>query len=186
MDEVPVGDTVYDGERRTTTVSGLLTLPDGKGGEVTYQQRIEVSQHGAGLKWDRFSGVADLLLMVLVTPVNLQEVEVRFAFTHKNYDEGSAELSACEEHMELVTGETGLEGDIPIWHHKAHLRQPLLCDGDGPIMRFRKYFNQFYIDKYTLSKNQFGEMIVHRLRYVRDPKSKVHLTAQNSTVQSNL
>lgn len=145
MNEVPSGETIYDGEKRTTTVSGALTLPDGKGGENTYQQRIEVSQHGAGLKWDRFSGVADILLMVLVTPVNVETVEVRFAFTHKNYDAESPQLRACEEHIELVAGATGLEADIPIWHNKAHLKNPLLCDGDGPIMRFRKYFNQFYL-----------------------------------------
>jgi hypothetical protein len=58
---------------------------------------------------------------------------------------GSPQLEACEEHIQLVAGATGLEADIPIWHNKAHLKKPLLCDGDGPIMRFRKYFSQFYL-----------------------------------------
>ena len=44
-----------------------------------------------------------------------------------------------------TNGQRGLDGDIPIWHNKFHLREPLLCDGDGPIMRFRKYFAQFYV-----------------------------------------
>ncbi len=144
MDSVPEGETKYEGDRRTTTVEGPLTLPDGKGGEETFQQKIVVSQLGAGLKWDRFSGVADILLMVLVTPVTSSQVEVRFAFTHKNYQPDSPQLAACEEHIELVSGATGLEADIPIWQNKAHLKKPLLCDGDGPIMRFRKYFEQFY------------------------------------------
>jgi len=145
MDAVPEGETTYDGVHRSTVVEGELTLPDGKGGEQTFQQRIEVSQYGAGLKWDRFSGVADILLMVLVTPVDINVVEVRFAFTHKKYEAGSPELEACDEHIKLVAGATGLEADIPIWHNKVHLKQPLLCSGDGPIMRFRKYFNQFYL-----------------------------------------
>lgn len=145
MDSVPEGETKYDGVSRSTLVEGELTLPDGSGGEQTFQQRIEVSQYGAGLKWDRFSGVADILLMVLVTPVSAEQVEVRFAFTHKRYPADSPQLKACEEHIDLVAGATGLEADIPIWSNKAHLKQPLLCDGDGPIMRFRKYFRQFYI-----------------------------------------
>ena len=47
--------------------------------------------------------------------------------------------------IESTNGQRGLEGDIPIWHNKFHLRNPVLCDGDGPIMRFRKYFSQFYV-----------------------------------------
>jgi hypothetical protein len=46
--------------------------------------------------------------------------------------------------IESTCGQKGVEGDIPIWQNKIHRAQPYLCDGDGPILRFRRYFEQFY------------------------------------------
>ena len=37
-----------------------------------------------------------------------------------------------------------VEQDIPIWENKIYLDTPLLCDGDGPIRKYRKWFSQFY------------------------------------------
>lgn len=34
--------------------------------------------------------------------------------------------------------------DIDIWENKIHLRKPLLVQGDGPIHRLRRWFQQFY------------------------------------------
>ena len=34
--------------------------------------------------------------------------------------------------------------DLPIWDNKKYRPQPLLCDGDGPILMWRKWFSQFY------------------------------------------
>jgi hypothetical protein len=36
--------------------------------------------------------------------------------------------------------------DIPLWENKLYLSSPLLCDGDGPIMQFRRWASQFYSD----------------------------------------
>ena len=36
--------------------------------------------------------------------------------------------------------------DIPIWENKVYLDSPILCDGDGPIAKYRKWFQQFYAD----------------------------------------
>ncbi|MCS5543363.1 MAG: Rieske (2Fe-2S) protein [SAR86 cluster bacterium] len=38
----------------------------------------------------------------------------------------------------------GLYDDIPIWENKRYKENPLLCDGDGPINKFRTWVNQFY------------------------------------------
>ncbi len=56
------------------------------------------------------------------------------------------EYLACRESIASTVGETGLEADIPIWHHKKYVVDPILCDGDGAIMKYRKYFSQFYIE----------------------------------------
>jgi hypothetical protein len=36
--------------------------------------------------------------------------------------------------------------DIPIWNHKIYKESPILCDGDGPIHQYRKWFSQFYAE----------------------------------------
>ena len=39
-----------------------------------------------------------------------------------------------------------LDQDKVIWDHQRYLPRPVICDGDGPILRFRQYYNQFYAD----------------------------------------
>ena len=34
--------------------------------------------------------------------------------------------------------------DFIVWNNKKYRPNPLLCDGDGPILEFRKWFKQFY------------------------------------------
>lgn len=146
MDAVPEGETLYDGYIRSSRISGPRKFTDPNGVEQTVQSKVEVRQVGAGQKSTRFSGIVDTLLLVLVTPVDREKVDLRFAFTHQRYAPESFEHQACRASIANVIGQAGVAGDIPIWEHKAHLKTPLLCDGDGAIMRFRKYFSQFYVD----------------------------------------
>ena len=34
--------------------------------------------------------------------------------------------------------------DFIVWNNKKYRPNPLLCDGDGPILRYREWFKQFY------------------------------------------
>ena len=36
--------------------------------------------------------------------------------------------------------------DMEIWESKEYLTQPILCDGDGAIMKLRRWYSQFYDD----------------------------------------
>ncbi len=38
------------------------------------------------------------------------------------------------------------KNDVAIWEHKIHRDRPLLVQEDGPIMRLRRWFSQFYPD----------------------------------------
>jgi 3-ketosteroid 9alpha-monooxygenase subunit A len=146
MDAVPLGDTTYEGHIRRSSVRGPRTMVDENGVEVTKDSGVDVVQNGAGQKWTRFMGFTEYLLQVLVTPIDEQRCEARFAFTHQRYPEDSAQYKMVREGIASTIGQRGMDGDVPIWHNKFHLRNPILCDGDGPIMRFRKYFAQFYVD----------------------------------------
>jgi 3-ketosteroid 9alpha-monooxygenase subunit A len=39
----------------------------------------------------------------------------------------------------------GFHQDIAIWENKLFREVPVLCDGDGPIMKLRKWYAQFYM-----------------------------------------
>ncbi len=145
MEAVPEGDTTYDRHIRRSKVSGSRHVADENGNEYEIEATVEVVQNGAGQKWVRFSGFMEYLLQVLVTPVNDGTVEVRFVYMYRHYDESSFEYMGMQAAIENTNGQKGLEGDIPIWQNKFHQKNPVLCDGDGPIMRFRRYFSQFYV-----------------------------------------
>jgi len=145
MDAVPEGETTYEKHIRRSRVSGTRSVPDESGNEIQVNSTVEVVQNGAGQKWVRFSGFMDYLVQPLVTPIDKEVVEVRFIYVYRRYAEDSFQHQGIRMAIENTNGQRGVEGDIPIWSNKFHLREPILCDGDGPIMRFRKYFAQFYV-----------------------------------------
>jgi len=77
--------------------------------------------HGPGLAPNRHSkdGVS-MLMYAMPSPVDA---------------EMSREDSAGFESVDLI-----------VWDNKKYRPKPLLCDGDGPILAWRKYFRQFYVD----------------------------------------
>lgn len=146
MAGVPEGKSTYDGHLRQSEAYGEreVTLPSGE--VKVIPSSVVTVQNGAGQKRTRLKGVVELSLMVLATPVTADDVELRFCFTFPDAPEGSPEYQAAMTAIGYTCGQTGVEGDIPIWHHKIHRVKPFLCDGDGPILRFRRYFEQFYVD----------------------------------------
>ena len=35
--------------------------------------------------------------------------------------------------------------DVEIWKDKIYREDPILCDGDGPITKLRRWYEQFYL-----------------------------------------
>jgi 3-ketosteroid 9alpha-monooxygenase subunit A len=35
--------------------------------------------------------------------------------------------------------------DVEIWKDKVYREDPILCDGDGPINKLRRWYEQFYL-----------------------------------------
>lgn len=147
MDAVPEGKTTYEDHIRNSMAEGPRTIITPEGDEKVITSRVQTVQNGAGQKYSRLSGLTDTLLMVLATPVEKDKVELRFAFTHKDFAKDSVEYDIARKSVASIIGQTGVAGDIPIWNYKIHRANPILCDGDGPIMRYREYFEQFYVDE---------------------------------------
>jgi 3-ketosteroid 9alpha-monooxygenase subunit A len=46
--------------------------------------------------------------------------------------------------MYLENVKAGFEDDLHIWEHKVYRDPPVLCDGDGPIGKMRRWYRQFF------------------------------------------
>lgn len=95
---------------------------------------------------------ASATLFSYTQPVSRDRTQMNMTFRHKDYPAGSKELHIAKkliDHMvHEAEGETsaGFESvDMVVWSNKKYRHKPLLCDGDGPILRFRQWFRQFYV-----------------------------------------
>lgn len=106
----------------------------------TVEGQIHSVNNGPGQSWNRNYGI-DLLMIGLPTPVEADKLEFRFACS---VPKDGAEKNAEITQLILENAYEQVEQDIPIWENKIYLDNPILCDGDGPVAKYRKWFNQFY------------------------------------------
>ncbi len=146
--DVPFGEIKHDGYQRHAhlTATSPAMLEDGtldETGEHWCDFFIDTSNNGPGQTWQRFTGIFDTLMMGLVIPIDDDHIHLRFAFKQKK-DQNELQQIMAQGLIDELSGQ--VEEDIPIWNNKAYRAQPLLCDGDGPISQFRKWFSQFYAE----------------------------------------
>jgi phenylpropionate dioxygenase-like ring-hydroxylating dioxygenase large terminal subunit len=103
---------------------------------------VESLSYGFGFAVVRFKGVVETLLVSSVTPIDGENVDVRFNFSVKKVGGADITRGVGAAFIKEVTRQ--LEQDIPIWENKIQWERPLLCDGDGPVGMFRKWSRQFY------------------------------------------
>jgi nitrite reductase/ring-hydroxylating ferredoxin subunit len=130
---LPDWDVSYNDHKRSGEMRGQT---DASAGETPLI--IKNGNIGPGEAWTRFSGLCDLFLMAHVTPIEQDEVCVRFSFSYPKPASPGLPKAFIKEVVRQ------LEQDIEIWEHKVFLENPILCDGDGPIGDMRRYFEQFY------------------------------------------
>lgn len=135
----PEWDTVYEGTTARGVQRARMPTPRGEVDGAIY-----TFSFGPGQGATKFEGIADTFLMGLVTPIDGEQVHVRFAFTQPRVDGEVQKGGVNAAIVQNIVGQ--LEEDAPIWEHKIYRPLPVLCDGDGPIARFRRWYSQFYLD----------------------------------------
>lgn len=104
---------------------------------------IDVHCYGFGFTTTRFRGIVETLLVSSATAIEDELVDVRFSFLVKKMGGASVTDGIGKAYIREI--ERQLEQDIPIWENKIYVDRPVLCDGDGPIGKFRKWAKQFYV-----------------------------------------
>ena len=118
-----------------TTDGPLSTVVESLADGQTFIRR----GYGPGVAILRISGL--LTLVAMTTPIDRGSCRLQWHFYFPH-----AMAPMAEEIINGVTGEHGLQADVPIWRDKVYRKRPLIVKGDGPIMEFRKWYSQFYED----------------------------------------
>ena len=108
--------------------------------------------YGPGLNVFHFTQEGITATMISYTqPITAERSQMNMSFTHAEYPEGSKELVMAKKIVDHMIGQAdgedsaGFESvDFIVWNNKKYRPNPLLCDGDGPILRYREWFKQFY------------------------------------------
>lgn len=76
------------------------------------------------------------------TPIDEERVEVNSVLSMKKLP--SRIVTHLLMAKAIQEGRKTIEQDIPIWENKHYRSQPVLCEGDGPVMQYRRWTRQFY------------------------------------------
>lgn len=102
---------------------------------------LDLEAHGAGFSIVRGHGEAPFL--VLGCPMPLDEYTV----VHRQTVVVSKKMPpVLRDLLARFVGWSAMREfrrDVPVWQNKVVLARPVLCDGDGPIVRFRSWARQF-------------------------------------------
>jgi len=135
----PDSDVVFDGHQRRGVFRSKMATPRGE-----VDGAIESTTNGPGQGFVRYTGICETIQLGHTTPIDNDTCEVNFAFAQKKVD-GKTPVGGVQDAIIRDICKQ-LEEDKPIWENKIYKSLPILCDGDGPIFKFRKWMSQFYVD----------------------------------------
>jgi len=135
----PDYDIEFEGHSRTASVDAKMPTPKG-----VVDGTIAYGTVGAGQSWTKFTGISETLMVAGITPIDQERTHIRFAFTQpKTEAEGPMANLAKAMRREICKQ---LDQDKVVWDRQKYMPKPSICDGDGPILAFRKFFAQFYAE----------------------------------------
>ncbi len=106
--------------------------------------RIDTDVWGPGFAATWFTGLVDTLLLGCATPVTAGSCEVRFSFVVRRTGDDATTSSLGRAFIEEIHERT--VEDVEVWESKAYVPRPKLAHGDGPIMQYRRWCEQFYAE----------------------------------------
>ncbi|WP_392532297.1 Rieske 2Fe-2S domain-containing protein [Nostoc sp. C117] len=114
---------------------------------------IKITRYGSGYEIFHVSLKGkiniDWIYLFLTTPIDEEYIEVRLLFSMKTIvNQAITSLIAKIINSDVKEAQ---DEDITIWENKIYCSDPILCDGDGPIMKYRRWVSQFYSDKLLIN-----------------------------------
>ena len=142
--DVPKARITLDGHRRETRLTVMAPAIDEDGNlDLTALAPVELvtTSCGPGMGTQVFGFGSHVVMLATSAPITSRRMKMTFAFTWPLDVSESAQMIARGLAAEIVRQ---VKQDIPIWENKTYHAHPMLCDGDGPVAKYRRWFGQFY------------------------------------------
>ncbi len=127
-----------EGRRAVQKAKGRAFLP---GGGVDHFSST-TTYHGPAFLLMRMDGALQNYMLVAHTPVDETHLDLRLGVALKIVGNKAKTEGFIKAYMDNL--KHGFEDDLKIWEAKVYRDTPVLCDGDGPIGRLRRWYRQFY------------------------------------------
>jgi phenylpropionate dioxygenase-like ring-hydroxylating dioxygenase large terminal subunit len=105
---------------------------------------LNTDNDGFGWAVIRYKTLIDITMLTTNLPVDEEHVVQYFHVSYSNPDNDPKIDRIGQAFNKEVNRQ--LTDDIPIWENKVYEPSPKLCDGDGPIARYRRWASQFYVE----------------------------------------
>ncbi len=136
--EVETFDNVFE-DHMAKQINAGVAYPIG-GGVDKY--RIEATYYGPGFQISQWDGFMEARLINANTMVDKNSMDLRFAVMLKKGKDARQTEAFQRGYVENMS--KGFQEDIDIWMEKRFVETPVLCEGDGPFIKLRKWYSQFY------------------------------------------
>ncbi len=132
----PKGEFRLEGWTRRNTVVAEMNTPRGP-----MTGKIDTSAVGPGQSMVEYIDVCHVVQAQQVTPIDAEHTHLRWQMFHPpGISEGKMRVTQARI-RDLVKQ---VNQDIPIWNAKIYKIDPLLVEGDGPLLAYRKQYARFY------------------------------------------
>lgn len=119
--------------------------------EILGEMRFNATYYGPAFQVGRYRSVDQGIEMNAVmlnahTPIDQNSCILHWGLIVEKRSNGELiDETYLEDYMERNIGTFMM--DVRIWKNKRFEYNPVLCDGDGPLNKMRKWYNQFYLPK---------------------------------------
>lgn len=110
------------------------------GGKDHYE--LNATYHGPAWQLTRMKGYLDVHLINTHIPVDEHTLQLRFAVSAKQSPDKPVSAEFLQTYVQNLR--EGFFQDIRIWENMTYRSRPILCDGDGPIIKLRQWYRAFY------------------------------------------
>jgi 3-ketosteroid 9alpha-monooxygenase subunit A len=110
------------------------------GGTDNYSLRA--TYYGPAYQVTTMEGYLGSRLINAHTPIDEQTLHLRFAVSLKQRGDSPVSPELRQTYIDNLRG--GFFQDLRIWENMRYRDPPMLCSGDGPIIKLRRWYSQFY------------------------------------------
>jgi len=125
-----------EGWTRRNTVEAPMQTPRG-----VMQGKIDVTATGPGQSIAHYTDVTEVLMSQQTTPIDHQSTHVRWQLYHPA-DLSEGQLRVAKARMRDFVKQ--INQDVPIWNAKVYKPNPILVEGDGPLLAYRQQYARYY------------------------------------------